>query len=482
MPSDSVSTILNVDDSDAQRYATSRVLRHAGFDVIEAGTGQHALAMVGRRPDLVILDVNLPDMSGFDVCRQIRADESNARVPVVHLSASMVSTKARVTGLEGGADAYLVQPVEPEELLATVRALLRVRRAEETLWKSELQYRLFFEANPLACWILDGATDAILAVNEAAVQMYGYARSEFMNLTSRDLLRETANDGNINAATISQQAQVTIVQKHKKKDGQLLDVEILWAPLQIAGKSARLAIVQDITDKLMRESAQREEEVRRLLLEKVLQAQEEERRRIARELHDEAGQLMTSLLIGLRAINDAQRLTLVKQQTKRLRKITSDTITELGRMARGLHSGILEDLGLLEALKRLVDDFASAHKIRVDFDFGTPGFQTTQSNGQLGVYRIVQEALTNIARHSKAKNVSILFVWKEPKLRLTIHDDGVGFEMKNLLRNPSDHLGIEGMRQRALMLGGTLEIASQLRKGTQIAVSLPLTSLRTTNA
>ena len=207
MRADAVSTILNVDDSDAQRYATSRVLRHAGFEVIEAGTGHHALAMIAKRPDLVILDVNLPDMSGFDVCRQIRADESNAHVPVVHLSASMVSTKAKVTGLEGGADAYLVQPVEPEELLATVRALLRVRRAEETFWQSEQQYRLFFEANPLACWILDGTTDAILAVNEAAVQMYGYTRSEFINLTSRDMLYGATTLDKINADAISAEPQ-----------------------------------------------------------------------------------------------------------------------------------------------------------------------------------------------------------------------------------------------------------------------------------
>jgi signal transduction histidine kinase len=129
-------------------------------------------------------------------------------------------------------------------------------------------------------------------------------------------------------------------------------------------------------------------------------------------------------------------------------------------------------------LRRLVDDFSSAHKIRVDFDFGNPGFQKQQSSGQLGIYRIVQEALTNVARHSKAKKVIINFAWKEPTLRLTIQDDGEGFEMKNLMRNPSDHLGIEGMRQRASMLGGTLEMASQLRKGTQIAVFLPLASLR----
>lgn len=482
MPGTLKSTILNVDDSEAQRYATSRVLQHAGFSVLEAGTGSQALAMVAEGPDLVILDVNLPDMSGLEVCRRIRADESTARLPVVHLSASMVSTRARVAGLEGGADAYLVQPVEPEELLATVKALLRVRKAEETLWQSEQQYRLFFEANPLACWIVDDDNDSILAVNEAAVQMYGYLRSEFINLTTRDIVDEIRNArGEEVAANLGLSHQV-IIQQHKRKNRDVFDVEILWSPLRIAGRNAKLAIVQDITEKRKRESAQREEEVRGLLLQRVLQVQEDERRRIARELHDEAGQLMTSLLVGLRAINDAQRISQVKQQTKRLRKITSDTITELSRIARGLHAGILEDLGLQQALRRLVDDFASAHKIQVDFNFGTPDFQYQDTSGELGIYRIVQEALTNIARHAKARKVIINFAWKEPELRLTIHDDGVGFETKNLMRNPSDHLGIEGMRQRASMLGGALNIASQLRKGTQIAVSLPLSSLRAGSA
>lgn len=95
-------TILHVDDTDAQRYAISRVLRHAGFEVLEARTGAQALEFVERLPDLVVLDVNLPDISGFAVCRQIKANEATSRIPVLHLSATMVSTDARVAGLEGG--------------------------------------------------------------------------------------------------------------------------------------------------------------------------------------------------------------------------------------------------------------------------------------------------------------------------------------------------------------------------------------------
>lgn len=470
-----MSTILNVDDTEAQRYATSRILRHAGFEVVEADTGQKALERVLERPDLVILDVNLPDMSGYEVCRQIRSDELSARVPVLHLSATLVSTQAKVAGLEGGADAYLIQPVEPEELLATVRALLRVRKAEESLWQSEQQYRLFFEANPLACWIFDGATGSILAVNEAAVQMYGYSRPEFMSLKVGDISRNEAVDKvPTEGPTSTTLHQVPKVQKHKTKGGNVLDVEVLWSPLQIAGRKARLAIVQDITGKQQREQAQREEEVRRLLLHRVLQAQEEERRRVARELHDEAGQLMTSLLVGLRSIDDAKRLTQVKQQAKRLRKITSDTITEVSRMARGLHSGILEDLGLEESLRKVVDDFASVHRIQVKFDFGKPDMATHDSGFQLGVFRIVQEALTNIARHSKAKTVAIKFAWNKADLILSITDNGHGFEIANVTRHPSRHLGIEVMRQRATMLAGTLEIESRLEKGTKIVVRVPI--------
>ncbi|PYX42632.1 MAG: hypothetical protein DMG81_01250 [Acidobacteria bacterium] len=227
-----------------------------------------------------------------------------------------------------------------------------------------------------------------------------------------------------------------------------------------------------MTEVLERERAQREEDIRRLLLQRVLQVQEDERQRIARELHDGAGQLMTSLLVGLRAITDARQLKPVKQQAKRLRKITSDTITELSRMARGLHSGILDDLGLAEALRRLVDEFSSAQKIDVDLKLGQLPPLAQVKRVQLGIYRIVQEALTNIARHSRAQHVAIKFARQGPELRLTIDDDGEGFELANLLQHPSEHLGIEGMRQRAAMMGGTLKIDSKPGKGTRIEVRL----------
>ena len=466
--------ILHVDDTDAQRYAISRVLRHAGFEVLEARTGQQALEIVEQLPDLVILDVNLPDISGFTVCKQIKANEATARIPVLHLSATMVSTGARVAGLDGGADGYLVQPVEPDELVATIRALLRVRKAEEALWKSEQQYRLFFETNPLACWVFSAADLKILAVNEAAVKQYGYSREEFMTLTFRDISsQEWSEHSN---SDVPQFRPATVLQ-HRTKSGELLEVEEVWAPLHLNGREARLAIVQNVSEKLKREEAQRQEEIRRLLLERVLQAQEEERQRIARELHDEAGQLMTSLLVGLRAVSDSRQLKDAKAQARALRKIASKAIGEVGRLARGLHSSVLDELGLKEAVQRFTDDYSAGHRVRVNLDFGQTPFSQLDDSAQIGLYRIIQEALTNVARHSHAQTVSVVFDWREPLLRLAIRDDGIGFRSRNVGDRPSNHLGIEGMRQRASMLGGTFEIKSEPHKGTLIEVRLKLAEL-----
>src|SRR5215813_14050031 len=182
------SRILCVDDTEAQRYALSRILRNAGFDVLEATTGEQALEMMGSRPDLVVLDVNLPDINGFDVCRIIKSRETSARTPVLQVSATHVNTRARVEGLEGGADAYLAQPIDADELTATIGALLRVKQAEEALWESQRQYRAFFEANPLSCLVFDVSDLKILAVNEAAIREYGYSRERFTSMTLREIV------------------------------------------------------------------------------------------------------------------------------------------------------------------------------------------------------------------------------------------------------------------------------------------------------
>jgi len=145
MTTDRKGRILVVDDNESGRYATAHIIRQAGFEVMEAGTGAEALRLAGQQPDLVVLDVNLPDISGREVCRRIKGNPQTADLRIVHLSATFVRSEDKVAGLEDGADGYLVQPVEPEELIATIRAFLRLREAEQARRESDGQFRAVFE-------------------------------------------------------------------------------------------------------------------------------------------------------------------------------------------------------------------------------------------------------------------------------------------------------------------------------------------------
>src|ERR1051326_4896226 len=132
----SSSTILTVDDNEAIRYTLVRSLRDAGFQVKEARTGAEALDRARENPDLITLDVNLPDIHGFELCRQIKSNPETAHIPILHLSSTFVDPESRVHGLASGADAYLAEPIDRAELVATIAALLRLKNAEASARKA----------------------------------------------------------------------------------------------------------------------------------------------------------------------------------------------------------------------------------------------------------------------------------------------------------------------------------------------------------
>src|SRR5437879_5961901 len=137
-------SILNVDDYEPARHARTKMLTHAGFDVTEAATGQQALRIaIENSPKLIVMDNNLPNNNGIDVFRRLKGDPLTAAIPILHLSASSTRPDQMVTGLESGADSYLTEPVDPTVLVATIKALLRARKAEEGLRRSNEELRHF---------------------------------------------------------------------------------------------------------------------------------------------------------------------------------------------------------------------------------------------------------------------------------------------------------------------------------------------------
>lgn len=165
--------VLVVDDNAATRYAIRRVLERHGYVVLEAGTGTEGLtAIMQENVDALILDVNLPDMSGFDIVRLLRADHQSRLLPVIHVSAASILTGDIITGLDAGADAYLIHPVDPDVLLATLRTLLRVRDTEQALRESEARFREIFTYVPAPIVLIDAQLE-LHECNQAFKQLLG---------------------------------------------------------------------------------------------------------------------------------------------------------------------------------------------------------------------------------------------------------------------------------------------------------------------
>ena len=172
-------TILVVDDNPVTRYSTARMIRAAGFLTQEAATGAEALALASPGISAVVLDVHLPDIEGFEVCRIIRANPATALLPVIHLSAAHVQDQDKVAGLNAGADGYLAHPVEPAVLVATLQALIRARMAEDGLRRSEARFRAIYDQAPSGIVLID-AQGCFTDVNPAMVALLGFAREALL--------------------------------------------------------------------------------------------------------------------------------------------------------------------------------------------------------------------------------------------------------------------------------------------------------------
>ncbi len=237
---------------------------------------------------------------------------------------------------------------------------------------------------------------------------------------------------------------------------------------------AQLAVA--IENARLWEELKEKEALRGQLLEKVIRAQEEERQRIARELHDETSQALTSFMVGLKVLEGAENIAEARQRATELRRIAAGVLENVRSLALELRPSVLDDMGLIPALERYTHDYSRKFGIAVDFH--TVGFDGMRLRPQVetALYRIVQEALTNVARHAQAETVSVLLERKANRLVVIVEDDGKGFDVERLLRSgsPEEKLGLFGMRERASLIGGELTIESSPGAGTTVFVEVPL--------
>lgn len=341
--------------------------------------------------------------------------------------------------------------------------------------------------------IVDSSDDAIIGKtldttiiswNRGAERIYGYTAAEVIGRPISVLLPPGSEDEV--PAIMERLRRGEKVEhfetKRQRKDGTVIDVSVTVSLIKTRGGEiiGASAVARDITGRKQSEAArlhmaqlEQSQAAHRLLLERVFETQEEERRRIARELHDQAGQLMASLLVGLRALDDSIAIDEAKALARHLRAIAVQAIDEVGRLIRGLHSSVLDDHGLAVALRRYVADYSKTHNIAVDLTLNGLDAVDLPPEVQLAVFRIVQEALTNVARHSASTAIGIRLARSAAGLETTIADNGSGFDADANSPRSETHLGLQSMRERAAILGGSVSVRSG-STGTTILVQLPL--------
>ena len=265
-----------------------------------------------------------------------------------------------------------------------------------------------------------------------------------------------------------------------KRNGKTFDEEDVRLVTALAGFSAcaidnALLVEAERGRKIEAEraaAAERRSDLRRDALERVIEAQESERARVARDLHDQIGQSLTSILFALRLVESAESgSTEAGERTAELRELVTDTLDQVRRVAFDLRPAVLDDIGLRTALLRLVSDLRARTGLEVDVTcIGIDDEHRLEPQTETMLYRIAQESLTNIVRHAGTDHARLSLVRTENEVRLQIADQGSGFDAEG----SASSLGLTGMAERADLIGARFVIRSDPDGGTTVTVEVPL--------
>ena len=340
--------------------------------------------------------------------------------------------------------------------------------------------------------IVDSAMDAILTVddehkivlfNHAAEQVFGCRREEALGGPLERFIPQrfrAAHRGHVEqfgrTGVTSRRMSESTTLWALRADGEEFPIEASISQAGAPGSRYYTVILRDITlRKRSEDTLLRQQRELRELSARVVEAREEEKTRIARELHDELGQLLTALKMDLAWLRerlppgDAE----IAAKTGQMHAMLEQTVSSTRRIAADLRPLMLDDLGLADAAGWLVDDFSKRSGVRCEIKLvGDGAFAGLEGNIATAAYRALQESLTNIARHSGAKNAWIVLAIEGDELHLDVEDDGRGISDQDLAKSRS--LGLKGMRERMAYLGGSLEVARAPRGGTRLRAQVPV--------
>lgn len=351
-----------------------------------------------------------------------------------------------------------------------------LKRTEEALAKSEGMLRGLFDFAPDTVVVVDH-DGCIVRANAQVEHMFGYTREELVGQAIEALIPDRLRAGHVHqragylAEPHTRPMGAGLELYGKRKDGSEFPVDVMLSPMQTEQTRVVIGVIRDITRRKHAEESLRENAERlQSLSQRLMEVQEAERRNIALELHDEIGQVLTGLKLTLEL---GSRLPVDKVATTldQARSLVNDLMARVRKLSLDLRPAMLDDLGLLPTLLWHIENYTAQTQIRINFKHSGIDKRRFAPEVETAAYRVVQEALTNVARHSGVDEATVQLSTHQETLLIEVEDHGRGFDAESV-RALGKTSGLAGMRERAVLLGGQLTIQSAPGIGTHLIADL----------
>jgi PAS domain S-box-containing protein len=485
--------ILIVDDEIPNLQLLSELLGKEGYHVRKAKQPKMAIkSAVAQPPSLILLDVRMPEMDGFEVCRRLKQEAQTRDIPIIFVSA-LQDTQDRVRGFEAGGVDFISKPFQEPEVLARVRTHLALRNQQlhledlvtkrtgelsatnEELVKSEAKYRGLVDTSLVGVFH-SRINGQFVFVNEALARMFDFDSPEQMVVEGSISRWRDPNRRELFLATLREQGYVTNFETEMTtRRGR--PVHVLFSATQDGDNIS--GMLMDITERKRIEQKILDYQQRlKALATQLTIAEEKERRVIATDLHDQVGYSLSLANMQLNEILEAdsvvERTLLVKDISNILLKALQDTRSLIFELS----SPTMNEIGLAAAISEwLEEQIAKRHDLKIEFIDATDDNhkKTLDSNVRALLFRNVRELLTNVIKHSRAQNVRVQIISEGSCLKITVEDDGVGFnpDADNTKQKAAEGFGLFSIQERMTDIGGSFDIQSHPGKGCRMTLISP---------
>lgn len=415
--------------------------------------------------DAILLDLKLPDMEGEELIEKTVKLASPAAV-IVLTGYSDMHFSVRSLGM-GISDYIIKDNLSPYALWKSIRYSIERNSMFKKLRNSEKRYRELFENNPSPMLIWDPDSREIIDSNTEAELTYGYAKEEFLTLTVDDIQLdkfERPISSYTNGSSDYSHYPPRQVWRHRKKDGEVFFVEVNGHLLEYRGELSSLMLMNDVTEKI---------NMQEKMIENVLQAEEKERNRVARELHDGiVQQLVACGMFTQNLLDELNNPEVLEQKVNKLYSLLNQTTLQTRDLSHNLQSAEFDAMSLSDLIKQLVRQLSSTSVISFSLKDHIPETIDLPSKVKVNIYRILQELCANIIKHSGASTAEMIIETAGDFLSISIKDDGTAFDPDT---QGSQGAGLINVNSRIFKLGGYIKFNRLDTSGMVVHLEIPLT-------